>query len=443
MVRPPFMNAPGPEPRHMVKGIFEIRTAAPEFLLRIKQQYGPVAQFPIPKPLTYLVSEPALVDQVLRSNAKAFGKATIQYRTLALVTGFGLLAADTAAWRVRRPIVQPAFHHDLVAGVVEHSVSATNEVISNLEQKLNQPIDVDHEMMSLALNVVGTALFGADFKTRADQVISATLAGLDVVISRARTPIFPPKWLPTPLNLKLRRANRTLTKAVDQVIQNATISPNKSTIANLLVTELAAGNLTKTQVRDELVTFIVAGHETVASALSWAVHLLSQHLDVQEKIAAEVEQVIGNRDPVFADYQKLEYTRAVFNETMRLYPPAWVLTRNATADINLGGYEISAGSLVVISPWVVHRDESVWPNSEVFDPARFAADNRIPSGAYIPFGLGNRMCIGKDFAMFEGVIALAMLVRKFRFSATEKKVVPLPSVTVRPKSGLHLKLTLR
>jgi cytochrome P450 len=187
----------------------------------------------------------------------------------------------------------------------------------------------------------------------------------------------------------------------------------------------------------------VAGHETVASALSWALHLLSQHLDVQEKIAAEVKQVIGNRDPVFADYHQLEYTKAVFNETMRLYPPAWVLTRNAVADINLGGYEIAAGSLVVISPWVVHRDESVWPNSEIFDPTRFALNNRIPSGAYIPFGLGNRMCIGKDFAMFEGVIALAMLVGKFRFAPAEKKVVPLPSVTVRPKSGLHLKLTLR
>jgi cytochrome P450 len=436
------MNAAGPEPAQMVRGIAEIRSAAPEFLTDLRDQYGTLLQFPIPKPLTYLVSDPAWVDHVLRINAKNYGKATIQYRTLALVTGYGLLAADTTGWRDQRRMLQPAFHHDVVAGVVQHSVTATNQVLSKLDKSVNTEVDLDHEMMQLALNVVGSALFGADFQLRAERVVSATLKGLDVVVSRARTPIFPPKWLPTPLNLKLRNANRTLERAVDQIISAAEQTPQLNTISQLLVSELTAGNITRSQVRDELVTFIVAGHETVASALSWALHLLSLNPEIQQRLAAEAAEVLGERDPEFADYAKLKYAKAVFNEAMRLYPPAWVLTRNAIAADEIDGVTIAPGSLIVISPWVVHRDKTAWPNPAKFDPDRFLAEDRIPSGAFIPFGLGNRMCIGRDFAMFEGVISLAMLARKFKFDPVDD-IVPLPSVTVRPKHGLLLKLSAR
>lgn len=442
MARPPFMNAAGPEPAQMVRGIAEIRSAAPDFLSDLRDQYGKLLQFPIPKPLTYLVSDPAWVDYVLRTNAKNYGKATIQYRTLALVTGYGLLAADNTAWREQRRMLQPAFHHDVVAGVVQHSVAATSQVLSKLDNSVNTEIDLDHEMMQLALNVVGSALFGSDFQLRAKSVVSATLKGLDVVVSRARTPIFPPKWVPTPLNLKLQRANKTLERAVDQIVTAAEQTPQLNTISQLLVTELSAGNITRSQVRDELVTFIVAGHETVASALSWALHLLSLNQDVQHRLAAEAVEVLGQRDPEFADYAKLKYAKAVFNEAMRLYPPAWVLTRNAIAADEIDGVEIAPGSLIVISPWVVHRDKTAWPDPTKFDPDRFLTEDRIPSGAFIPFGLGNRMCIGRDFAMFEGVIALAMLARKFKFDPVNK-IVPLPSVTVRPKHGLLLKLSAR
>ena len=441
MARPPFMNAAGPEPAQMVRGIAEIRSAAPDFLSDLRDQYGKLLQFPIPKPLTYLVSDPAWVDYVLRTNAKNYGKATIQYRTLALVTGYGLLAADNTAWREQRRMLQPAFHHDVVAGVVQHSVAATSQVLSKLDNSVNTEIDLDHEMMQLALNVVGSALFGSDFQLRAESVVSATLKGLDVVVSRARTPIFPPKWVPTPLNLKLQRANKTLERAVDQIVTAAEQTPQLNTISQLLVTELSAGNITRSQVRDELVTFIVAGHETVASALSWALHLLSLNQDVQHRLAAEAVEVLGQRDPEFADYAELKYAKAVFNEAMRLYPPAWVLTRNAVAADEIDGVEIAPGSLIVISPWVVHRDKTAWPDPTKFDPDRFLTEDRIPSGAFIPFGLGNRMCIGRDFAMFEGVIALAMLARKFKFDPV--KIVPLPSVTIRPKHGLLLKLSAR
>lgn len=436
------MNAAGPEPAQMVRGIAEIRSAAPDFLTDLRDQYGKLLQFPIPKPLTYLVSDPAWVDYVLRTNAKNYGKATIQYRTLALVTGYGLLAADNTAWREQRRMLQPAFHHDVVAGVVQHSVAATNQVLSKLDKSVNSEIDLDHEMMQLALNVVGSALFGSDFQLRAERVVSATLKGLDVVVSRARTPIFPPKWLPTPLNLKLRSANKTLERAVDQIIAAAEQTPQLNTISQLLVTELSAGNITRSQVRDELVTFIVAGHETVASALSWALHLLSLNPDIQQRLAAEAVEVLGERDPEFADYANLKYAKAVFNEAMRLYPPAWVLTRNAIAADEIDGVEIAPGSLIVISPWVVHRDKTAWPDPTKFDPDRFLTEDRIPSGAFIPFGLGNRMCIGRDFAMFEGVISLAMLARKFKFDPVNE-IVPLPSVTVRPKHGLLLKLSAR
>ncbi len=443
MVRPPFMNAPGPEPAQMLRGFVDIRKAAPEFLSAMRDQFGPIVQFPIPKPLSYLVSDPNWVDYVLRVNSKNFGKATIQYRTLALVTGFGLLAADTPAWREQRKIVQPAFHHDVISQVVEHSVTATEQVLDNLKGNKSDIIDVDHQMMELALNVVGAALFGADFEAKAKKLISATLSGLDVVVARARTPIFPPRWLPTILNIKLQFANRTLNRAVDELIANAIKNPGTNSMVDLLVAELTAGNFTKAQVRNEIVTFIVAGHETVASALSWALHLISENPDIQQAIHQEATNVIGARQPEFADYAKLVYTQAVLNEAMRLYPPAWVLSRSVIADDEIAGVKIKAGSLIVISPWVVHRDQTAWPDPTRFDPTRFLAKSKPAAGAFIPFGLGNRMCIGKDFAMFEGVIALAMLARGFKFEPTDQKVLALPAVTVRPKNGLLLKLTRR
>ena len=219
------MNAPGPEPAQMLRGFVDIRKAAPEFLSAMRDQFGSIVQFPIPKPLSYLVSDPNWVDYVLRVNSKNFGKATIQYRTLALVTGFVLLAADTPAWREQRKVVQPAFHHDVISQVVKHSVSATEQVLDTLKAAKSDIVDIDHQMMELALNVVGAALFGADFEAKAKKLISATLSGLDVVVARARTPIFPPRWLPTILNLKLQFANRTLNRAVDELIANAVKNP--------------------------------------------------------------------------------------------------------------------------------------------------------------------------------------------------------------------------
>ena len=443
MARPPFMTAPGPEPAEMLRSFRDIRVAAPEFLNQMRNKYGPIVQFPVPKPLTYLVSDPDDVDHVLRSNSKSYGKSTIQYRTLALVTGYGLLAADTQAWRNQRKVVQPAFHHDLVAQVVEHSVAATENSITRIAAKSSDAVDLDHEMMELALNVVGTSLFGADFKASANKLVAATLAGLDVVVSRARTPIFPPKWIPTPLNLRLARANKVLTIAVDKVIDGTIKLPTENSIAGLLVKQLQSGSLSRSQVRDELVTFIVAGHETVASALSWALHLLSNRPDIQQELANEANQIYPGRNPVFNDYQSLRLAQAVFNEAMRLYPPAWIITRTAVDDDVISGIDIKAGSLIVISPWVVHRNESIWPNPDVFEPARFMSNERPASGAYLPFGLGNRMCIGKDFAMFEGVIALSMMMKNFEFLPINIKIVPLPSVTVRPKSGLPLRVKKR
>ena len=228
-----------------------------------------------------------------------------------------------------------------------------------------------------------------------------------------------------------------------ELIANAVKNPGANSMVDLLVAELTAGNLTKAQVRNEIVTFIVAGHETVASALSWALHLISENPDIQEKIHQEATFVLGARQPEFSDYAKLGYTQAVLNEAMRLYPPAWVLSRSVLADDEIAGIKIKAGSLIVISPWVVHRDQTAWPNPTKFDPTRFLDNSKHAAGAFIPFGLGNRMCIGKDFAMFEGVIALALLARDFGFEPTAQNVIALPAVTVRPKNGLLLKLTRR
>jgi cytochrome P450 len=441
---PKFMNAPGPTGGMMLRSILRIRNDAPGFLGSMQKQFGPVVQFPIPKPLAYFVNSPDAVDHVLRIANRNYGKSTIQYRTLSLVTGQGLLSADTAIWREQRRIVQPAFHHEIINDVVGHSVRATKQTIENLNKRTGEAVDVDSEMMNLALNVVGSALFGSNLNEQASHLVKATLDGLDVIISRARTPIFPASWIPTPINQKLKRSNRRLDETVQSLIEEAVGRDQSSpTMLDLLVSGLEDTQLTTKEVRDQVVTFIVAGHETVASALIWTLHLISSREDVQQKIYDEVITIVGKRDLTLNDYSKLIYTKAVLSEAMRLYPPAWLITRNCVSDDEVAGVKIRTGSLVIVSPWATHRNEKYWPNPDLFNPDRFLDETKILAGSYLPFGLGARMCIGKDFALLEGVIALAMLIRSFTFTPTVHNVVVLPSVTVRPKHGLPLKLVRR
>jgi cytochrome P450 len=409
---------------------------------------------------------------VLVGNWRNYGKATIQYRSLSLVTGEGLLTADNPAWRAQRPLVQPAFRKPTMHAVATASIALADQVAEDWSRAgVGTVVDVDAAMMRLALSVVGQALFGADMSGDAGELTAATLDALSVVIARARPSVQFPAWVPTPGNRRLATSVARLDAAVAQLLAGrAALSPDPTgpdaaatgagQAARLgadMVTMLTnagtdagtdAGTntgttaLTAKAVRDQLVTFIVAGHETVASTLVWAAALLSQDRQAQDRLAEEAERVAGGRPLGFADLAELTFARAVVDEALRLYPPAWLITRNSLERDELGGHPIPAGALVILSPWLLHRHRDHWDQPEQFDPDRFLT-GRADREVFIPFGAGPRQCIGKEFAYVEAVLTLATLARRVTLAYPAGAALPdyEPLVTVRPKGGLHLLIT--
>ncbi len=441
-------TAPGPLGPDMLRDFALIRSNPLAFLEKSWRAYGDVVQFPIPKPPTYLINSPQGVRQVLVSNGRNYGKSTIQYRALSLVTGEGLLTADTDIWQRTRPLIQPAFHQALLTELVPITESVTEGLVDQWRKiPRDAVIDVDQFMLAGALEVVGKFLFGANLATNSHVITDATLSALEVVIARARVPITPPSWIPTPANRKLQRSVNTLDQAVRSMLRQrsndtthlATDTPN---MIDLLAraTDQHGNKLTARQIRDEIVTFIVAGHETVASALSWAWAVLAADPALQAELALEVDhaQVTGAMA-----VENLPRIRAFYDEILRVYPPAWLITRKALASDSIDGHAIPAGALIILSPALLHQNPQVWDAPETFDPERFLG--KYPRESFIPFGAGLRQCIGKDFAYVEGVLLLATLIAKFTVRYPEGGQIPQsdPLVTIRPRGGVALRVSLR
>ena len=423
----------------MLRAMRRIGTDPLAFLASQWRIHGDVVQFPIPSPPTYLVCHPDDVRTVLVGRARDVGKDTIQYRALSRVTGNGLLTSDNPIWREHRRILQPAFHPDALPQVAEHTARAADVLVDRLRALGDGGVvDIDSEVMTLALEVVGDSLFGHRLGPVAGRLAAATLTALEEVVSMARMPLRAPGWIPTPGNRRMAQSLAELDAAVTAILaQRRTQGPSEPPD---MLDLLLASTLDPTEVRDEIVTFLVAGHETVASALTWALVLLSTHRDVADRVAEEAEVVLGGLAPGAAvdlsTLAGLEVSRAVVDEAMRLNPPAWLITRSTSEDMELGGSHVPAGSLVILSPWIVHRHESVWSEPEKFDPQRFLppAAGSTPGmrTAYIPFGAGPRMCIGRDFAYAEAVLSLAMVCRAVQLQPSGPPVRPLPLVTIRP-----------
>jgi cytochrome P450 len=453
MPRPMPVTAPGPTGAVMLRSVGAIRRDPLAFLARIRAEYGDLVQFPVPAPATYLVSEPEAVRRVLVTNARGYGKRTPQYSSLSLVTGEGLLTADTEAWREQRPLVQPAFHRSALDLVAVHVQDAVDRLVERWRWVDGHVVDVDEAMMRLALEVVGASLFGSDLSDDADRLATATLDALHVVVKKARNPLPLPLSVPTPTNLVLRRAVAELDAAVDAMLVERSTRPlvpgePPRDMLDLLLAAYDDGSArSRRHVRDQVVTFIVAGHETVASALTWAWHLLGTHPDVVTSLRAEAESL--GRAPTGHDLERLPYSAAVLDEVLRLYPPAWLVTRRALTPDVLAGVDIPADALVIVSPWIVHRDADLWPAPARFDPTRFLdEDGRrrrevVASSAYLPFGAGPRLCIGRDMALLEGVLVLSSLVTRVDLEPVGPPPRAVPLVTIRPDAGLSMRVHTR
>jgi cytochrome P450 len=425
------VTAPGPAGGKMLRSLNSILKDPLTYLEQVWQEHGDVVQFPIPKPATYLISSPEGAREILVNQSKQTSKQTLQYNNLSLVTGEGLLTADTQAWRPRRRMLQPAFHQEMIA-LSEHHVTVGLTKLDNQWEELTQTgsaiVDIDHAMMSIALEITCGALFGVAIDDEVDEITSATLAALHGVVAKARNPLSLPMVIPTPGNLKMRRAISRLDKAVDSIIaarrSNLLLpeAPIRDMLDVLLDPDLEIP-LTKQQIRDEIVTFIVAGHETVASALTWAWQLLITNPSEMQKLQSDPESA-----------------KLVFYESLRLYPPAWIITRRTLSDITVDGFEIPANSLVIVSPWLVHRNSKAWESPDKFLPERFIGGT--PQLGYLPFGAGARLCIGKEMARLEGSMILAHLAKNWQITAIHNEPVPIDaSVTLRPVGGMPVRIS--
>ena len=425
------VTAIGPQGGAMLRNIKNITTDPLTYLESTWAEFGDVVQFPIPKPATYMVSSPEGAREVLVNQHNETSKRTLQYNNLSLVTGEGLLTADTQAWRPRRRMLQPAFHKEMIALSEHHIEAGLTKLDSHwLELTSVGPaiVDIDRAMMSLALEITCGALFGIEVDDDVDEITSATLTALHGVVARARNPISLPLVIPTPANLKMRRAIKRLDKAVEAILISRELdklpaqAPIRDMLDVLLDPDLETP-LTKQQIRDEIATFIVAGHETVASALTWAWHLLVTNPDELQKLK-----------------QDLTRAQLVFDESLRLYPPAWVITRLTLTDITVEEVLIPANSLVIVSPWLVHRNPKAWENPREFIPDRFQSGS--PQLGYIPFGAGARLCIGKEMARLEGARILAHIATNWNIEAVHNSPVPIDaSVTLRPVSGMPVRIS--
>ena len=429
----------------MVRAVPAIRRAPHEFLAGLARRYGGTAAIPLPRTPVLVLHDPAGVRRVLVENARAYGKATIQYTALATVTGAGLLASDGATWRRHRRTVQPAFHHGSLADVARATTRAATRMRAEIAARpAGTPVEVLDLASRASLEVVGHTLAAADLSGIAQRLVDAVGRALELVVGRAQSPV-PGSW-PTPAKAALRRAVATIDEACAQILADRreradAEGGDEDGAADVVGLMLAAG-LSDQEVRDELVTFVVAGHETVASSLTWTLDLLARNPGVQARLHAELAAVLGppgaSREPGWDDLAHLGYARAVVDESLRLFPPAWAITRRALADDVVAGVPVPAGTLVIISTWALHRDPAVWEEPEEFRPERFLDGTRRDL-AYAPFGAGPRLCIGRDLALVEEVLVLASLLR-------DQRVRPVPGdrpavealVTLRPRNGLRL-----
>ena len=434
------MRAPGPKGHFLLGALPAMRRDPLKNFLAAFNEYGDVVRFRFGPMVGHLVSAPSGVNHVLAENNKNYGKQTRGFKNLRRVLGNGLLTSEGEFWKRQRRIAQPAFHRQRIAGFGAAMVRAAERCAARLAQP-EAPFDMSAEMMRVTLEIVGETLLGTDVGAEADRVHSVVGDLLRSANERITRVIDLPTIVPTPSNLRFRGHLKVLDEIVLRIIAERRRKPGGDLVSMLIESRDADTGeaMTDAQLRDEAMTIFLAGHETTANALTWTWFLLSRAPAAGRDLRAELDAVLGGRAPTLEDLPRLKLLRMTIEESMRLYPPAWIIARSATGPDEIGGYEIPAGSIVFVSPYVVHRHPRFWRDPEGFDPLRFASAEAPPRGAYFPFGGGPRQCIGNGFAMMEAELVLATLAQKFRFELVPGHPVDAePSITLRPRHGMKM-----
>jgi cytochrome P450 len=437
---------PGPENRGII-GNFPMRSKDPLGVFRgWAEQYGDMFYYRVLHRKIFFLNHPDLVKQVLVNDPLNFIKGDA-LRNNRRIFGNGLLTAEGAAWRKQRRQIQPAFHHERIVAYGEAMVAHAERMMAAWQD--GEARDIHDEMMRLTLEIVAEELFEVELAAERDRFSTAVNTLLE--LSSGGRMLLPPllRMVPTRGNVAYYRAARKLDEIVYALIrkQRAGGSGSRGLLPALLQARDENGQpMPDEQVRDEVMTLLLAGHETTAVALSWTWYLLSRHPEVEQKLWAELREVLNGRDPGPGDLAALPYAERVVKEAIRLYPPIWAMVRNPIKDCEIGGYRVPAGSAVLMSQWVMHRDARFFAKPDQFDPDRWtdAGARGIPKFAYFPFGGGPRSCIGSAFAMMEAVLILTTVAQRYQVRLAAGFVAePMPTITLRPKGGIQAVLVLR
>jgi len=436
-------SPPGPRGKPIIGMLPEFRRDPVGFLTRLAADYGDIAYFTLGPQQIYFINNPDYIRDVLVTNNRNFTKS----RGLELAKKFlgeGLLTSEGEFHRRQRRLVQPAFHRQRIDGYAQ--VMVDYAVAAGDRWREGQAIDAHQEMMRLTLSIVAKALFGADVESEAREV-GRSLTTIMEMFNRLTT-AFPGilEKLPLPSNFRFLKARNRLDSIIYKIIneRRASGEDRGDLLSMLLLATDDEGDgtgMTDLQLRDEVMTLFLAGHETTANALTWTWYLLSQHPQVEAQFHSEIDTVTAGKPPKADDFPKLRYTEMVLAESMRLYPPAWVLGRRAIQDYPLEQYMVPARSIILMSPFVIQHDARYYPDPHRFEPERWTAEARDsrPKFSYFPFGGGPRVCIGEGFAWMEGVLLLATIAQRWRLRlAPDQRVEPRPMITLRPKHGIRM-----
>lgn len=428
---------PGPRGLPILGHTVELTRDALGFMERISREYGDVVRFALPGQTIYLLNHPAAIEQLLVTEREHLIKDKLT-RELSLLLGNGLLVSEGTFWRKQRMLAQPGFHRERIAAYGQVMVDYAERAVAAWRD--GEIRDVHKDMMRLTLDIVARTLFGIEIGGVAREIEGA----LEVFVNHySGAGLFIPLVVPTPGNLRVKRAIATLDRITYGIIHERRKRGDNGDLISMLIaaTSEEEGGMTDVQLRDEAITLLLAGHETTALTLGFTFQLLGEHPAIAEKLVAEIDAVLGERQATAADMPKLRYAEAVVREAMRLYPPAWAVGREATAPLEIGGYAVPKGTQLWAAQWIVHRDPRWFSDPLAFRPERWENDfiKTLPRHAYFPFGGGPRICIGNAFAMMEAVLILVTIARRFRFTPERSGPIALtPSVTLRPTHGLPM-----
>ena len=427
----------------LVKALLEFGRTPLEFLLKCAEE-ADIVSLSIGSSQVYLFNHPALIEEVLSKQNQNCIK-DYSYRALQDVFGNGLLLSHGDTWKYHRRLMQSAFNSDRLTNYATQVVTDTDLMLENWRSQ--EIRDLHREMSCLTAKIIMQAMFGVDPTETAGEIVKAVDKIMLQYSHQAEMFYLLPTWLPILGNWRANRAKKRLNEIVYDIVEQRRQQTDDDVLSAMLDARDEAGNqLSSEELRDEVMTLLLAGYDTTANALTWTLMLLAKHPEVEAKLVAEVQSVLENRLPTINDIPQLSYTEMVIKESMRLYPPGWILGRELISDCKIGDRNFPRGTVIYFSQWAVHRDTRFYDRPEQFNPDRWA-DNlsqRLPRCAYFPFGAGARVCIGKAFSMMETTLILTMIIQKFRLTLVPEHTIELlPSFTLRPKQGVKMAIAQR